>query len=134
MPRLFRESPVNAIWEGSGNVQCLDVWRALSRSPEALEVLFAEIGAAKGGNAALDRHLSALKDDMRDLADFEARARDLVDRLATGLQASLMVRHAPPFAADAFCASRLEARGAHHYGALPSSADVKAIVARATPR
>ena len=85
MPRLYREAPINAIWEGSGNVQCLDVLRAISRSPQTLAAYFAEVEAAQGGNSALDAHVAALKDDMRDLADFEHRARDLCDRLALGL-------------------------------------------------
>jgi putative acyl-CoA dehydrogenase len=134
MPRLFRESPVNAIWEGSGNVQCLDVLRAMSRTPGTLDAYFAEVSGARGGNAALDRHIDSLRDDMRVTDDFESRARNLVDRLATGLQASLLVRYAPAAVADAFCESRLEARGAHQYGALPQGVDFHAIIERARPR
>ena len=134
MPRLFRESPVNAIWEGSGNVQCLDVMRALSRKPETLEAYFAEADTVRGQNAALDAHIAALESDLRSVNDFELRAREFCDRLALGLQAAEMVKHAPGFVADAFCRARLEARGAHHYGALPSGVDAAAIVARAAPR
>ena len=134
MPRIFRESPVNAIWEGSGNVQCLDVLRALSRTPETLAVYFAEVEAANGANAAYDRHVAALKEDMRETDDFEMRARDLVDRLAVAFQASVLVRHAPAFVSDAYCASRMESRGAHQYGALPKGVDCKAIVTRARAR
>ena len=134
MPLLYREAPVNAIWEGSGNVQCLDVLRAMRRTPETLEAYFAEVETARGGHEAFDRHLAALKDDMCDMSDFEYRARDLCDRLALGLQASLMVRHAPANIADAFCRSRLESRGHHQYGALPRGIDFVAIVARAAPR
>ncbi|MBV8473202.1 MAG: isovaleryl-CoA dehydrogenase, partial [Hyphomicrobiales bacterium] len=90
MPRLYREAPINAIWEGSGNVQCLDVLRAVSRAPETLEAYFAEVDAARGEHPALDAHVAALKEDMRDLSDFEERARDLCDRLALGLLASAM--------------------------------------------
>ena len=133
MPRLFRESPVNAIWEGSGNVQCLDVLRALGKSPEGLDALFAELAAAKGANAALDRHVEALKTDLADPADAEFRARDLVDRLAVALQASLLVKDAPSFVADPFIASRIEGRGQHHYGALARGADCKAIIERGMP-
>src|SRR6185312_12864824 len=82
MPRLYREAPVNAIWEGSGNVQCLDIARAIQRSPQTLEAYFAEVSSVRGESAALDAHLAALKDDARDLGDFEAHARDLCDRLA----------------------------------------------------
>jgi putative acyl-CoA dehydrogenase len=134
MPRLFRESPVNAIWEGSGNVQCLDVLRAMSRTPATVDAYFAEVETARGGHKALDLHVESLKKDMLELADFEYRARDLVDRLALALQASVLVRHAPDFVADAFCESRLESRGAHQYGALPRGLDLQAIVDRARPR
>ncbi|WP_047307374.1 isovaleryl-CoA dehydrogenase [Rhodopseudomonas palustris] len=134
MPRHFRESPVNAIWEGSGNVQCLDVLRAMTRTPETLEAYFAEVEQAKGADVAFDRHIAALKDDMRDASDFEERARDLVDRLAVGLQASVLIRHAPDEVTDAYCASRLAQRGAHHYGALPKGMNFAAIIDRARPR
>ena len=96
MPRLYREAPVNAIWEGSGNVQCLDIARAISRSPETLQVYFAEVSAAKGESATLDAHVAALKDDVRDLSDFESRARDLCDRLAVGLEAAALIRAGSP--------------------------------------
>ena len=134
MPRLYREAPINAIWEGSGNVQCLDVLRAIRRSPETLDAYFAEVASARGENRALDAHVDALKDDMRDLSDFESRARDLCDRLALGLMASVMVKSAPSANADAFCRSRLEARGQHNWGALPRGLDLAAIVKRAAPR
>src|SRR5208337_2602767 len=114
MPRLYREAPVNAIWEGSGNVQCLDIARAVSRSPQTLAAYFAEVSSAKGESAALDAHVAALKDDMRDLSNFETRARSLCDRLALGLEAAALIRAGSPVA-DAFCHSRLEARGAHNY-------------------
>jgi putative acyl-CoA dehydrogenase len=134
MPRLYREGPVNAIWEGSGNVQCLDVMRAIRKSPEVLQAYFAEVGAVRGESKALDGHVEALKDDLRATNDFEARTRDVCDRLALALQASAMIRAAPGFAADAFCRARLESRGAHHYGALPSGVDEGAIVRRAAAR
>jgi putative acyl-CoA dehydrogenase len=134
MPRLYREAPINAIWEGSGNVQCLDVLRAISRAPQTLDAYFAEIEAARGANRTLDAHAASLKDDMRGLADFESQARELCDRLALALLASVMVRCAPAANADAFCASRLEGRGARNWGALPKGLDLEAIVKRALPR
>ena len=134
MPRLYREAPINAIWEGSGNVQCLDVLRAISRAPQTLDAYFAEVERARGANRGLDAHVAALQDDMRDLADFEERARDLCDRLALALQASAMVEGAPAANADAFCAARLEGRGARNWGALPKGLDLAAIVKRAAPR
>jgi putative acyl-CoA dehydrogenase len=134
MPRLYREAPINAIWEGSGNVQCLDVLRAISRAPQTLEAYFSEVESARGANRAFDAHIAALKDEMRDLADFEERARDLCDRLALGLQASAMIKSAPAAISDAFCRSRLEARGARNWGALPKGLDLAAVVKRAAPR
>ena len=133
MPRLFRDSPVNAIWEGSGNIQCLDVLRALSQSPEVLDIYFAEVETARGLHVALDRHIDALKADFAagSSAELEQRARELVDRMATGLQASLLLRHAPDFVATAYCRSRLDARGHHLYGALPAGAQCERIIARA---
>ena len=133
-PRLFRESPVNAIWEGSGNVQCLDVLRAMHKTPEVLDAYFREVAKAKGANAALDRWVGALQKEFSDLVDLEYRARDAVDRMALGLQAALLVQHAPAYIADAFCVSRLARSGHHNYGALPRGVDCQAIIERATPR
>ncbi len=132
MPRLYREAPVNAIWEGSGNVQCLDIARAIRRSPQTLQAYFAEVSSVRGESATLDRHVAALKDEMGDLTDFETRARDLCDRLALALQAATLIRAASPVA-EAFCRSRLDARGAHNYGAL-TRVDCKAIVKRSAAR
>ena len=133
LPRLYREAPVNSIWEGSGNVQCLDVLRALSKTPAVAEAFFAEVGQARGTHAALDALVADLARDLKDLGDFEYRARDVVDRMALALQASLLIRNAPAFVADAFCQSRLEQRGHHNYGTLPRGVDATAIIARATP-
>jgi putative acyl-CoA dehydrogenase len=134
-PRLFRESPVNAIWEGSGNVQCLDVLRALEKSPATLEAFFAEVGRARGAHAALDAAVAQLKTDFRSPADIEYRSRDIVDRMALALQAALLQQHAPAAVADAFCASRLAGSNGHrNYGTLPTGVDCAAIIERATPR
>lgn len=133
LPRLFRESPINAIWEGSGNVQCLDVLRAMEKTPAVVEAFFAEIGQAKGANIALDNYVAHLKNEFNDLTYLEYRARDLVDRMALAFQASLLVRNAPNFIGDAFCRSRLTQVGHHNYGSLPKGVDCAAIVARATP-
>ena len=132
-PRLFRESPVNAIWEGSGNVQCLDVLRAMRKTPAVVEAFWRELAKAKGANAALDRHVAALGKEFGDLADLEYRARDVVDRMALAMQAALLVQHAPAYVADAFCASRLAQGGQRNYGTLPRGVDCAAIVRRATP-
>jgi putative acyl-CoA dehydrogenase len=133
MPRLYREAPVNTIWEGSGNVQCLDVLRALSKTPAVLEAFFAEVSLARGAQPRLDQYLADLASELKDLRDFEYRARDVVDRMALALQASLLVRHAPAFVSDAFCQSRLGQGGQHNYGSLPRGVDAAAIIARATP-
>jgi putative acyl-CoA dehydrogenase len=133
MPRLFRESPVNAIWEGSGNVQCLDMLRAVGKSPDVLDAFFAELAAATGGHEALDRHVAGLKRDLADRSALEYRARDLVDRMATALQSALLLRTAPDFVSEAFAASRLDSRGHHNYGALPRGVDCQSIIARAMP-
>jgi putative acyl-CoA dehydrogenase len=133
MPRLFRESPVNAIWEGSGNVQCLDVLRAMHKEPAVVQAFFDEIGKARGANTRLDAWSANLQREMTDLSDIEYRARHLVDRMALAAQAALLVQHAPAAVADAFCASRLDEGGHRNYGALPRGVDCGAIIERATP-
>jgi putative acyl-CoA dehydrogenase len=135
MPRLFRESPLNSIWEGSGNVICLDVLRALAKSPQALDALFAEIELASGADPRLDAFVASVRVELADPTDgIEARARRLVERLALALQGSLMVRHASPAAADAFCASRMAGDWGRAFGTLPSGLDLGAIVERARPK
>ena len=134
MPRLYREAPVNAIWEGSGNVQCLDVLRAMSKTPAVVDAYLAEVQQARGAHAVLDRFVASLATDLKDVSDVDYRARDLVDCLAVALQASLLLRSAPSFVSDAFCQSRLGQVGQHHYGTLPRGVDVAAIIERATPR
>jgi putative acyl-CoA dehydrogenase len=133
MPRLLRESPVNAIWEGSGNVQCLDTLRALQKEPETLDAFFKEAAEAKGADHRFDLFLAQLQNDFADISDFQYRARNLVDRLALVMQASLLLRHSDKAVADAFCASRLQSNGGMNYGNLPSGTDPGAILKRATP-
>ena len=132
MPRLYREMPVNSIWEGSGNVMCLDVLRALQRTPEAGEALRAELAAAKGGDPRLDRFAASLEASLQARPD-EAEARRLAERLVLALQASLLVRFAPAPVADAFCASRLDGGHGGAFGTLPRGLDLRAIVERAAP-
>ncbi|KPQ02831.1 isovaleryl-CoA dehydrogenase [Marinobacter sp. HL-58] len=133
MPRLLRESPVNAIWEGSGNVQCLDTLRALQKEPDTLDAFFSEAAEARGIDTRFDRFLAQLQNDFADISDFEYRARNLVDRLALLMQSSLLIRNSDPAVADAFCASRLEHNGGLNYGNLPSGTNPAAIIKRATP-
>jgi len=134
MPRLYREAPINAIWEGSGNVQCLDVLRALSKTPAVMDAFYKEINKAQGAHALLDRYVADLAIQLKDTRKFEYRARDVVDRMALALQAALLVQHAPSFISDAFCESRLVQVGQHNYGTLPLGADTAAIIERATPK
>lgn len=133
MPRLLRESPVNAIWEGSGNVQCLDTLRALHKEPDTLDAFFSEAAEARGSDPRFDRFLAQLQNDFADISDFEYRARNLVDRLALLMQSSLLLRNSDAAVADAFCASRLEHNGGLNYGNLPSGTNPAAIIKRATP-
>jgi len=133
MPRLFRQSPVNGVWEGSGNVICLDVLRAMARSPESVEAFFAEVDLASGADVRLDRTAGALRDELAAPTDVEHSARRLVERMALVFQASLLVRHAPPPVADAFCVSRLGDRGGRAFGTLPTGVDTGSIVQRALP-
>jgi putative acyl-CoA dehydrogenase len=129
MPRLYREAPVNAIWEGSGNVNALDLLRARAREPAARAAYFAEVAAAKGGNAALDRAAAALEAALA--APEEAAARRLAEDMAVVLQAALLVRHGPPEVADAFVAARLGGAMRGCYGALPKGLSLAPVIARA---
>jgi putative acyl-CoA dehydrogenase len=128
MPRLYREAPVNSIWEGSGNVICLDVLRTIRREPAALEALFSELDLARGGDRRLGRAIDRLKDEIRDGSSHELRARRITELLAVVLQAALVVRHAPAPVADAFCASRLDDDWGWSYGTLPPGVSFEDII------
>jgi putative acyl-CoA dehydrogenase len=130
MPRLYREMPLNSIWEGAGNVQCLDVLRALARSPAALDAFFGEVELAAGADRRLDRFASDVGAELAGREDIESRGRRVVERLALALQGSLLVRHSPPAVADAFCASRLAGDQGLTFGTLPPGVDAGAIVER----
>jgi putative acyl-CoA dehydrogenase len=127
MPRLLRDAPLNSIWEGSGNVAALDVLRAMLKEPEGLPAFMAECELGRGGNALLDAHLDKLAAAG---PPSEGEARRVVEDLAVALQASLLVRNAPPEVADAFCAGRL-GEGGRAFGTLPPSVNAPAIVDRA---
>ncbi|MEU2440509.1 DNA alkylation response protein [Streptomyces rubradiris] len=131
MPRHYREAPLLSIWEGSGNVNALDVLRALGREPDTAEALFAELALARGFDARLDATVAALKDELA--GTDQTGARRLVERMALALQASLLVRHAPHPVADAFCASRLGGDWGHAFGTLPAGTGFDAILERALP-
>jgi putative acyl-CoA dehydrogenase len=134
MPRLYRQQPLNSIWEGSGNVICLDVLRALSRSPETGNAFLAECREAAGADRRLDDWLDVLERELRTPEELESRARRLVEHLGLALQASLLVRHGDPAVADAFCASRLAGDGGRAYGTLPTGVDGPAIIERHRPQ
>jgi putative acyl-CoA dehydrogenase len=138
MPLLLRDSPLNSIWEGSGNVAALDVLRAIAREPAGTEAFLAECERARGADHRLDAHLDALQARLGALQgaaeeDAQFAVRGLVEDLALALQGSLLVRHAPAAVADGFCAARLERRAGRVYGTLPPGVDARAIVARAYP-
>jgi putative acyl-CoA dehydrogenase len=133
LPRLFRQSPLNGVWEGSGNVICLDVLRAIARDPSVLDAYWDEVAVARGADARLDASADALRAECADLDHLESRARRLVEQLALVFQAGLLVRHAPAPVADAYCASRLGGDSGRAFGALPPGVDAAAIVDRARP-
>jgi putative acyl-CoA dehydrogenase len=132
MPQLLRDAPINGIWEGAGNVMSLDVLRALGREPDGAPAFLAECDLARGADRRLDAALDALPRTLADLSgpDGPWLARRAVEALAVAFEASLLVRHAPPVVADAFCAARLD-DGGRAYGTLPRGVDGAAIVARA---
>jgi len=134
MPRLFRESPLNSIWEGSGNVQCLDVLRAMVKSPTALEAFFAEVQEGAVADPRLAAFATELRDELPgDLETIEARARRVVEKMALALQASLLVRYGDEATADAFCASRLSGDWGQAFGTLPAGTDFARIIERHQP-
>ncbi len=134
MPRLFRESPLQSIWEGAGNVQCLDVLRAMAKHPDAVEAFANEVGEGAVAEPRLDAYGAKLRDELSDLDAIESRARRVVERMALALQGSLLVRFGDPAVADAFCASRLEGDWGQAFGTLPAGTDFAGIIERHTPR
>ncbi len=138
LPRLYRDSPLNSIWEGSGNVAALDVLRAMVKEPEALPAFLAECDEARGADRRLDAHLDLVSEQVSEpdspasqahTEGFAFSARRIVESMATALQGSLLVRYAPPSVADAFCARLTE--GGLAFGTLPAGVDAGAIVERA---
>ncbi len=132
LPRLYRDAPLNSIWEGSGNVQALDALRTLRRDPAGLAAFLDEVTTATGADRRLDDAVRGLRAELTGLDD-QGQARRLVERMALVLQGSLLVRHAPAEIADAFCASRLAGDWGQTFGTLPRAAATEAIVDRAAP-
>ena len=133
LPRLYREAPLNSIWEGSGNVNALDVLRALGREPESLAAFFAEVGQASP-DERLDTAVADVKRELSNTNEAESRARHIVERMAVLLQGSLLLRYGDPAVADAFCASRLAGDWGSSFGTLPSSVKFASIIERHRPR
>jgi putative acyl-CoA dehydrogenase len=133
MPRLYREAPLQSIWEGSGNVAALDALRALARQPESADAFFAEVDQASGADRRLDAAITRLRAELSDPAQAQARARRLAERLAVVLQGALLVRYGDPAVADAFVVSRLGGDGGGAFGTLPPGVDTGTIIKRITP-
>ncbi|WP_370949153.1 acyl-CoA dehydrogenase family protein [Amycolatopsis sp. cg5] len=134
MPRLYRESPLPSIWEGSGNVAALDSLRAMAKQPESVEAFFGEVELAAGADPRLDEAVAGLRKQLSDFEDIEYRARRIVESMALVLQGSLLHRHGHPAVADAFCASRLDGDWGIAFGTLPSGVDTEAILTRSATR
>ena len=133
LPRLYREAPLNSIWEGSGNVNALDVLRAMGREPQTVDAFFAEVEQAQGSNRRFDAALAALRAELSNPAEAEARARRLVEGMAVVLEASLLLRHGDAAVADVFCDSRLGG-GGRQFGTLRPTDKLRGIVERARPQ
>jgi putative acyl-CoA dehydrogenase len=132
LPRLYREAPLNSIWEGSGNVNALDVLRAMHREPESVAAFFAEVESAPR-DARLDRAVADLKRELGHTEDLEWRARRVVEKMAVALEASLLLRHGDPAVAEIFCASRLEGDWGHTFGSLGKVPELKSVIERHRP-
>jgi len=133
MPRLYREMPVNSIWEGSGNVMCLDVLRAVTRAPDSLDAVMAELKTATGADRRFDRYCAQLESDLTARVPQESEARRVVERLVLAIQGALLIRDASAGVADAFCASRLDGDWGGAFGTLPGTIDAGRIARAAAP-
>src|SRR5580704_5415970 len=133
LPRLYREAPLNSIWEGSGNVMCLDVLRAIQREPQSLEALRGELASAKGTDSNYDRLLARLEHELTLSEEIEGRARQIVELLAVALQAAVLLRAGVTAVVDAFLATRVARSGGQIYGTLPVGIDCRALIDRARP-
>ena len=133
MPRLYREAPLNSIWEGSGNVMGLDVLRAMRREAEAIPAFMAEVEKARGNHPNLDRTIDDLRDELANPDGIETRMRMITEMMALTLQGALLTSLSDSAVAEAFCASRLASRYRGAFGTLPSGCDLDAIITRALP-
>ncbi len=133
LARLYRDAPLNSIWEGSGNVQCLDVLRAMRKEPETVEALYFELRKAKGADTRYDDFLVQIEKEFADENEIEFRARRLVEELGIALQASILIQHGNQSVSDAFCASRLSGNKHAALGTLPTGIETTTIIHRALP-
>ncbi len=133
MARLYREAPLNSIWEGTGNVVCLDVLRSIQRQPACVPALLDEMRAAAGVDPRYDRFVAEVEKDIVDILRLEGSARRFVERIALALSASLLVRNAPNDVADAFIASRIAGGWTGHFGSLPRGLKIQSIAHRVSP-
>ena len=134
LARLYRDVPLNSIWEGSGNVQCLDVLRAMHKEPETVAVLFGELNAAKGVDRRYDQLLAWIDEELSDRSQIEARARRIVEALGLALQAAILLQHGHPAVRDAFCSSRLAGKQYLTLGTLPAGTSFEGIIERSRPK
>ena len=134
LPRLYREAPLNSIWEGSGNVNALDVLRAMRREPETVAAYMSEVESARGGDRRLDEAIDDLKRELADEAAMESRARRVVEKMALALDASLLLRHGDPAVARLYLESRLGGDWGHTFGTLPAQSGLKSVIERHLPR
>jgi putative acyl-CoA dehydrogenase len=134
LPRLYRDAPLNSLWEGPGNVQCLDVLRAFQKDPEILTTVLQELTAAQGGFGPFDHFIKRLETELRDPSELELRARRVVEDLALALQGAILVQHAPSAVAYAFCLSRLTGDRRLAFGTLPPGTDFDTLIERSRPK
>lgn len=134
LPRMYREAPVNAIWEGSGNVQCLDVLRAMQKDPKVLDAFMMELSKGLRHYPEFDEYLLGLRNEFKDLENLEYRARSVVEKLAIAWQASTLIQFGDREVAKAYVASRLTGYSGQYYGTLPTSVNVSNIIQRAQPK
>jgi putative acyl-CoA dehydrogenase len=131
LPRLYRQAPLNSIWEGSGNIQCLDVLRALAKEPETREAFFGELMSARGEHADLDREIGWLSQAFEDRTTLEVRSRIIVERMALALQAAILLKAGNTAVADTWCRTRLAGEHGINYGTLPASTPIAELIGRA---
>jgi putative acyl-CoA dehydrogenase len=133
LARLYCDAPLNSIWEGSGNVQCLDVLRAMRKEPDTVEALFTELRQARGMDGHYDAFVQRIERELADTDNVELRARRIVEDLGVALQAAILLQHGNAAIAEAFCASRLSGEQRWVFGTLPVGTNFQTLIERARP-